>query len=157
MLRPAGSEAGGRKLVERVVVVPEDGVEGDRWRESPYATAGNEVSLINVHLLRAIAEGDPVHMALSGDNMHVDLDLSQENLPIGTRLIVGSAILEVSDVEHCPCRHFIDRFGKTATKKVARANRLGLRGRGVLCHVRERGEIAIGDTIRVERPSDLER
>ena len=157
VVRPEGSEAGGRQMVERVEVIPEEGVAGDRWAESPYATAGNEVSVINAYLLRAIAGGKPEHMALSGDNLHVDLDLSQENLPVGTRLLIGSAVLEVSEVEHCPCRHFIERFGQTATKKVARANRLGLRGRGVLCHVRERGEIELGDTISVERPSEPPR
>jgi MOSC domain-containing protein YiiM len=156
VIRPDGSEAGARAQVERVAVFPERGVAGDRWAESPYATPGNEVSIINVHFLRKIAGGDPERMASSGDNLHVDLDLSQENLPTGTRLIVGSAVLEVSEVEHHPCRQFVERFGQTATKRVARANRLGLRGRGVLCHVREGGEIAAGDTITVERPSDLQ-
>jgi len=154
VVRPDGSEAGERRLVERVEVVPESGVEGDRWAESPYATEGNEVSVINVHLLRAIADSDPERMARSGDNLHVDLDLSQENLPVGTRLLVGGAVLEVSEVEHCPCGPFIERYGKVATKRVARANRLGLRGRGVLCHVRERGQIELGDTISVERPPE---
>jgi len=152
VIRPEGSSAGERRLVERVEVVPESGVAGDRWAESPYAEAGNEVSLVNVHMLRAIAEGDPERMALSGDNLHVDLDLSQENLPVGTRLQIGKAVLEVSDVEHRPCGLFVERFGKVATKRVARANRLGLRGRGVLCHVRESGEINTGDAITVERP-----
>ena len=155
VIRPEGSEAGGRSLVDGIEVIPESGVKGDRWEESPYATEGNEVSVINVHLLRAIAGGDTENMALSGDNMHVDLDLSIENLPVGTRLLVGGAVLEVSEVEHRPCRQFIERFGLTATKKVARANRLGLRGRGLLCHVRERGQIAVGDKIAVERPSWL--
>lgn len=152
VVRPEGSEAGGRQRVDGVEVIPERGVDGDRWAESPYATPGNEVSIINVHLLRAIADDDPEQMALSGDNIHVDLDLSQANLPVGTRLLVGSAVLEVSEIEHCPCSHFVERFGRTATKKIARANRLGLRGRGVLCHVREGGKIALGDTISVERP-----
>ena len=151
VLRPEGSVPGERRLVERVEVVPESGVKGDRWAESTYAEPGNEVSLVNVHMLRAIAESDPERMALSGDNLHVDLDLSQENLPIGSRLQIGGAVLEVSDVEHRPCGSFVERFGKVATKRVARANRIGLRGRGVLCHVRERGEICTGDAITVER------
>jgi MOSC domain-containing protein YiiM len=113
--------------------------------------AGNEVSLVNVHLLRAISGGDEERGALSGDNLQVDLDLSEENLSVGTRLSIGEAVLEVSDVEHLPCRHFVERFGKTATKRVARANKLGLRGRGVLCHVRVQGKIRVGDQIIVER------
>lgn len=109
--------------------------------------------MINVNMLRALAEGDIDRMALSGDNLHVDLDLSQENLPVGTRLLIGSAVLEVSDIEHVPCGSFVERYGHTAAKRVARANRLGLRGRGVLCHVRTRGEISVGDSITVERPA----
>ena len=151
VIRPEGSGEGARQRVESVVVVPERGVEGDRWAASPYATAGNEVSLVNVHLLRAISGGDEERGALSGDNLQVDLDLSQENLSVGTRLSIGEAVLEVSDVEHQPCSRFVERFGKTATKRVARANRLGLRGRGVLCHVRVQGEIRVGDQIIVER------
>ena len=151
VLRPEGSGEGERQRVESAVVVPESGVEGDRWSASPYATAGNEVSLINTHLLKAISDGDEERGALSGDNLQVDLDLSEENLPVGTRLLIGGAVLEVSDVEHRPCGSFVERFGKTATKRVARANRLGLRGRGVLCHVRVRGEIRVGDQISVER------
>ncbi len=153
VIRPDGSGPGERKIAERVEVIPERGVDGDRWAESPYAMPGNEVSLINMHLLRTIAGSDPDHMALSGDNLQVDLDLSQENLPIGTRLLIGGAVLEVSDVEHVPCGSFIERFGKVATKRVSRANRIGLRGRGVLCHVREGGEISVGDVITVERPT----
>ena len=151
VIRPEGSGEGERRRVESAVVVPESGVEGDRWAASPYATAGNEVSLINSHILRAISDGDADRGALSGDNLQVDLDLSQENLPVGTRLSIGDAVLEVSDVEHRPCGQFVERFGKTATKRVARANRLGLRGRGVMCHVRVRGEIRVGDQISVER------
>lgn len=151
VLRPEGSGEGERQRVESAVVVPESGLEGDRWAASPYATAGNEVSVINAHLLRVISDGDEERGALSGDNLQVDLDLSEENLPVGTRLLIGEAVLEVSDVEHRPCGHFVERFGKIAAKRVARANRLGLRGRGVLCHVRVRGEIRVGDQISVER------
>jgi len=153
IVRPDGSVAGQRRRVERVEVIPESGIEGDRWADSPYAEPGNEVSMINVNMLRALAEGDIDRMALSGDNLHVDLDLSQENLPVGTRLLIGSAVLEVSDIEHVPCGSFVERYGHTAAKRVARANRLGLRGRGVLCHVRTRGEISVGDSITVERPA----
>ena len=151
VIRPEGSGEGERQIVESVVVVPESGVEGDRWAASPYAAPGNEVSLINAHLLSVISDGDKERGALSGDNLQVDLDLSEENLPIGTRLSIGGAVLEVSDVEHRPCGHFVERFGAKAAKRVARANKIGLRGRGVLCHVRVRGEIKLGDQISVER------
>ena len=52
---------------------------------------------------------------------------------------------------HRPCRSFHERFGAAAAKRVARANRLGLRGRGVLCAVVQAGELAVGDVVRVRR------
>jgi MOSC domain-containing protein YiiM len=112
------------------------------------------VSVVNVHVIDALAE-DSEHAALCGDNLHVDLDLSEANLPTGTRLVVGSAVLEVTAKPHRPCRHFVARFGAMAAKRVARATRIGRRGRGVLCRVVRAGRIAAGDSILVERPGEM--
>lgn len=152
VLRPAGGAPGTRRRCASIEVDPHEGVVGDRWAEGSERMPGAQVSLINVHALRSLAGGDEAKMALSGDNLHVDLDLSEENLPIGTRLEIGSAVLEVSDVPHRPCRSFHDRFGATAAKKVARGVRTGRRGRGVLCRVLVGGTIRVGDAIVVRRP-----
>jgi len=134
--------------------VPGRGVKGDAWGKDKDATPDNQVALINFHLLQALSDGDAQRSALSGDNLQVDLDLSEANLPVGTRLSVGAeTVLVVSPAPHRPCRHFHDRYGATAAKRVARANRRGLRGRGVLCTIERGGTIRIGDPIRVERPS----
>jgi hypothetical protein len=61
-------------------------------------------------------------------------------------------VLRVSPLAHRPCIKFVRRFGARAAKRVARANRRGLRGRGVLCTIERGGGVAVGDTIRVERP-----
>lgn len=151
VVRPG--DEGARELVERARLEVGRGVVGDRWAKKERERAGNEVSLINVHLIAALTDGDPQRMALSGDNLQVDLDLSEANLPVGTRLAIGAAVLEVSPAPHRPCRSFHGRFGATAAKRVARANRLGLRGRGVLCTVLEGGDVRVGDAIRVLRPS----
>jgi MOSC domain-containing protein YiiM len=126
-------------------------VAGDAWSTHPHSEAGNEVALINAHVLRAVCEGDESRMALSGDNLQVDLDLSEANLPAGTRLRIGSAVLRVSPAPHRPCGKFVERFGATAAKRVARANRRGLRGRGVLCTIEAGGRIRCGDTVEVLR------
>ncbi len=152
VLRPAGGASGTRRRCSSIDVDPEQGILGDRWAEGPERIPGAQVSLINVHALRSLAGGDEEKMALSGDNLHVDLDLSEENLPIGTRLEIGSAVLEVSEVPHRPCRSFHERFGATAAKKVARGVRTGLRGRGVLCRVVTPGTIRVNDAIVVRRP-----
>ncbi|MCK6445692.1 MAG: hypothetical protein L6Q99_04810 [Planctomycetes bacterium] len=129
------------------------GAVGDSWPTHKFSLAGkNEIAIINVHVLRSLANGDETKMPLSGDQLQADLDLSEANLPPGTRLKVGSAVLEVTDLPHRPCGHFVERFGATAAKKVARANRKGRRGRGVLCRVLVDGTISDGDEIVVERP-----
>ncbi|MBL4770619.1 MAG: hypothetical protein JKY61_05645 [Planctomycetes bacterium] len=148
--RPAGGGVGARLTPATVRVEVGKGVIGDRRSQNPDSKEG-EVSLINVHVLRAVSESEE-RMTISGDNLQVDLDLSEANLPGGTRLLVGSAILEVSDQPHVPCGLFLERFGLKSARRVARANRKGKRGRGVLCSVQQSGEIAVGDSIRVERP-----
>ncbi len=139
-----------RETPPAIRVSREHGVEGDRWSRECEPGRANQVSLINVHVLRSLAGGEE-RMALSGDNLQVDLDLSERNLPTGTRLAIGSALLEISPEPHRPCRKFHERFGASAVKKVVRASRRGRRGRGVLAVVVEPGEIRVGDTIRVLR------
>lgn len=153
VIRPAGGAPGTRRRCASIVLDPKEGIVGDRWAEGPERMSGAQVSLINVHALRSLAGGDEEKMALSGDNLHVDLDLSEANLPIGTRLEIGSTVLEVSEVPHRPCRSFHERFGATAAKKVARGVRIGLRGRGVLCRILTAGTIHVGDRIVVRRPA----
>jgi MOSC domain-containing protein YiiM len=144
--------SGQRSSPERIELRVGAGVVGDSWLGHEHALPENEVALMNVHVLRAVCEGDEARMPLSGDNLLVDLDLSEANLPAGSRLFVGGAVLRVSPVPHRPCDKFVRRFGARAAKRVARANRRGLRGRGVLCIVEQGGGVAVGDTIRVERP-----
>jgi hypothetical protein len=149
VIRPAHDR---RETPETIRVSPERGVELDRWDSDAARRPGNQVSLINVHVLRSLA-GSEERMPLSGDNLHVDLDLTESNLPVGTRLAIGSALLEISADPHRPCRKFHQRFGASAVKKVVRASHKGRRGRGVLASVLRAGEIRVEDAIRVERPA----
>lgn len=147
--RVSGRE-GEREARERAHLSAAGGVEGDRWSHDPARDPDVQVSLINAHWLRALADSDdPARMDLSGDNLQVDLDLSEQNLPVGTRLAVGEAVLEVGPVPHRPCRSFHQRFGPLAAKRVARAGRLGLRGRGLLARVVRDGTVRVGDPVRV--------
>jgi len=141
---------GARTTPTEIRLTPEHGIEGDRWSSDEHRRPGNQVSLINVHVLRSIAGGDE-RMALSGDNLHVDLDLSEENLPPGTQLSIGDVLLAISTDPHRPCSQFRDRFGVGSVKRVARADRVGRRGRGVLAQVIRAGTIRVGDKIRVLR------
>ena len=89
-----------------------------------------------------------------GDNFLVDLDLSDEALPVGTRLRLGEALLEVSPAPHTGCKTFRERFGLEALTWVNdnRDRRL----RGMNCRVLEAGAVAVGDPVAVvdaRRPS----
>ncbi|MBK8181324.1 MAG: hypothetical protein IPK67_21070 [Planctomycetes bacterium] len=140
-----------RATPEELELVPGRGAVGDAWVGHPHSEPGNELALMNVHVLRAVCEGDDSRMSLSGDNLLVDLDLSEENLPPGTLLSVGTALLRVSPTPHRPCKKFVERFGATAAKRIARANRIGRRGRGVLCTIERPGRVRRGDAIEVLR------
>lgn len=154
--RPPGGRAGEREKLDELELSVEQGVLGDRWQGDPDATPGMQVSLINIGVLSSLAPREQ-DRPQSGDNLWVDLDLSENNLPVGSRLAMGSCILEVSEVPHRPCTAFHVRFGKTAAQRVARANRRGLRGRGVLCRVVQGGRVSSGDSISVTRPGDRRR
>src|SRR5262245_28076862 len=108
VVRPKHGE---RESPAAIEVSPEGGVHGDRWASEPRSKAENQVSLINVHVIESLAGRDPERSILSGDNLHVDLDLSEENLPAGTLLHIGSAVLEITPLPHRPCRNFVERFG----------------------------------------------
>jgi MOSC domain-containing protein YiiM len=144
--------AGERLVPDSLVVTPEGGVEGDRWASDPHARPGNQVSLINAHVIDSLSGGDAQRASLAGDNLHVDLDLSEANLPVGTTLTIGEVVLEISSDPHRPCKSFHARFGKSGVQKVARANRRGKRGRGVLAQILRGGTIRVGDAIHVKRP-----
>jgi MOSC domain-containing protein YiiM len=150
VVRPPGAE-GRRETPESVEATPEGGLVGDKWSTVEPVLVEAQVSLINTHVLRSLA-GDEERMALSGDNLQVDLDLTEENLPPGSRLTIGTVTLEVTPLPHTPCASFLERFGKRAAKRVARATRVGRRGRGVLCRVVTAGAMRRGDEVRVERP-----
>jgi len=142
---------GARELALAVEVDTVGGVVGDYWKPRD-ASDLRQVSLINTHVLASFAGTDPERAALSGDNLEVDLDLSLANLPPGTRLAAGSALLAVLDRTYDPCGSFARRFGQEAKRLALAAMERGLRGRGVLCSVVRAGTIRAGDPIDVRRP-----
>jgi MOSC domain-containing protein YiiM len=92
--------------------------------------------------------GERDRWPLAGDQLYVDFDLSYENLPPGTRLQVGAAVLEVSDLPHTGCAKFTARFGSAATRLVnAKPNR-ELRLRGMNTRIFTPGAVRPGDPIR---------
>jgi MOSC domain-containing protein YiiM len=103
---------------------------------------------MSARVAELIADGAPVD--LPGDNLLVDLDLSAGALPIGARVRVGSALLEVSPMPHTGCRKFAERFGQDALRWVNWKEHRDRRLRGVNCRVLEPGNVSVGDRCQVE-------
>lgn len=149
VVRPSPGE---RFELDEVEASAERGIHGDRWESDAHRRPGNQVSLMNVHVLRAVAGDDPRRLAPAGDNLVVDLDLSEANLPVGSLLTIGDVVLEVTPEPHRPCASFVARYGALAAKRVARGTRTGLRTRGVLARVVVPGILRVGASVHVKRP-----
>lgn len=125
------------------------GVIGDNWGAKAGRSTDRQISLINSRFLEAIAEGAE-RMPLSGDNLVVDLDLHEDNLPVGARFRIGEVVLEVTDHPHTGCVKFERRYGKAALDLTNTPAGLAARLRGLLARVIHEGEVRPGDPIRKE-------
>jgi len=92
--------------------------------------------------------GSPERRALAGDQLHLDLDLSEANLPPGTRLALGSAVIEVTEQPHTGCAKFAARFGRDALRFVNSPIGRSLRLRGLNARVVVPGTVHVGDLVR---------
>ena len=105
---------------------------------------------LNVMNARAIAllAVDPARRALAGDQLYLDLDLSATNLPPGTRLALGSAVIEVTAQPHRGCAKFAERFGPDAVRWVNSPAGRELNLRGINAKVVTSGTVSVGDVAR---------
>lgn len=141
-------EDGTRETPTRVVLSCDDGVPGDAWSRLPSPrNLEMQLAVMNRDVAALIAAGQP--LTTFGDNLYVDLDLSAANLPAGTRLRVGAALVEVTPHPHNGCSKFNARFGNDALRLVQRTETRSHNYRGVYWRVIEAGEVAVGDAIEV--------
>lgn len=131
-----------------------EGLAGDNWRSrgSRMTADGSahpemQLNLMNTRVISLVARFRE-RWALAGDQFFVDLDLGKENLPAGTRLAMGSAIIEVTAIPHLGCKKFTARFGLEAMKFVNSRRGKALCFRGINAKVAQSGRVSIGDTIR---------
>ena len=124
------------------------GLVGDRHTLRGDTHAGTEITLMNARVVDLVADGDRDRWPLAGDQLYVDLDLRVASLPPGTRLQVGSATLEVTQVPHTGCAKFTARFGSDATRFINAKPHRELRLRGMNTRVVMPGTVRPGDTIR---------
>jgi MOSC domain-containing protein YiiM len=143
-----------REVVEEGALDLEDGLVGDTWRtrgskSRPDGSANPDaqVTVMNSRLIALVARHRE-RWPLAGDQLYVDLDLSADNLPPGTRLAVGSAVLEVTAAPHTGCAKFSARFGSDALRFINSPLGRGLRLRGINTRVVEPGTVRRGDEIR---------
>lgn len=148
-----------RQLLSEGVLDCELGLVGDTWvtRSSRRTADGGphpdmQLNVINARFSRFVAGGDDTRAALAGDQLHLDLDLSETNLPVGTRLHIGSAVIEVTDQPHTGCAKFSARFGPHALSYVNSPVGKHLRLRGLNARVAVAGTIRVGDVVAVFRP-----
>jgi MOSC domain-containing protein YiiM len=143
----ARGDDGTRHTPQRARLTPEAGVPGDAWARDCPDKPEAQLAVMRVDVARLMANGQP--LSLPGDNLLVDLDLSAENLPPGSRLRVGGALLEVTPKPHNGCLKFRQRFGKDALRLTADPRFAALHLRGIYLRVVEPGEVAVGDRIEV--------
>jgi MOSC domain-containing protein YiiM len=148
VLRLSGEQ---RSTPRQAVLSTTSGVEGDRWSAGKTPNPLAQISVMNARFLEAIAE-DAERMNLAGDNLVVDLDLDESNLPVGTQLRVGQAMIEVTSLPHTGCKKFHGRFGKAALVLANSPEGRGLRLRGLYARVVRGGETHIGDVVHKETP-----
>jgi hypothetical protein len=149
--RPAVDE---REVLEEGMLDPAGGLVGDSWKmrgssRSPDGSAHPDMQLnvINARLSSLVAV-DAGRRALAGDQLHLDLDLSHANLPPGTRLALGSAVIEITEIPHTGCAKFRDRFGADALRFVNSPVGRDLRLRGLNAKVVVAGTVRQGDEVR---------
>ena len=142
-----------RQVVEEGQLDLQEGLVGDNWRTrgSSRTSDGSaqpdmQLTLMNSRVIALLAQ-DKGRWQLAGDQLFVDLDLSAENLPPGTRLAVGSAVIEVTAQAHTGCDKFAARFGRDAHKFVNSPQGKQLHLRGINTRVVQPGVIRVGDVV----------
>lgn len=149
--RPESAE---RTFPSHLDMSVESGIEGDRWPNTSWLRLPNgaadpriQVSILSLRVLE-LCWRDRSATPHPGDPLVVDMDLSERNLPVGTRLAVGGVILEVSDQFNSACSKWQARYGGDSLRWInlpeLRADRL----RGILCRIVVGGRVQLGDTLQ---------
>jgi hypothetical protein len=149
--RPAVDE---RETVTEATPDTVEGLVGDCWRARGSGSTADgsanpkaQLTLMNARVAALVAV-TPDRISLAGDQFFVDFDLTAANVPPGTRLALGDAVIEVSDEPHMGCRKFFDRFGNDAHRFVNSKEDRELHFRGINAFVVTGGTVRAGDTIR---------
>lgn len=142
-----------REVLHHGVLCIENGLEGDNWlargssrTEDRAAHPDTQINITNVRCVELVA-GPRERWPLAGDQLYVDLDLSEANLPPGSRLQIGETELEITDQPHLGCKKFSARFGPDAMQFVNSELGQALHLRGLNARVIKGGTINTGDSV----------
>ncbi|HEY1297245.1 MAG TPA: MOSC domain-containing protein [Chloroflexota bacterium] len=145
--RPAVGE---REVIEEGQLAPAEGLVGDNWSRRGAGRPLNvnvQLTLMNARVAALVAQ-ERNRWPLAGDQLFVDLDLSAANLPPGSHLTIGSAVIRVSEQPHTGCAKFVERFGMAAMEFVNGTRGKALHLRGINARVIEAGTVRVGDRVR---------
>ena len=144
-----------REVLEEAELDPVNGLIGDNWNvrgSSKTADGGPhpemQINIMNARVADLICSQEKDRWSLAGDQLYIDMDLSKENLPAGSRIKIGSAVLEVSPLPHTGCHKFVARFGADAMKFVNSAIGKELCLRGINAKVVQAGVVRLGSTAK---------
>jgi len=147
-------EVNARELLQEGQLDVVEGLVGDTWkaRGSSATVDGSahpdmQLNIMSARAAQLVAQ-DVARWQLAGDQLYIDMDLSGENLPPGTRLAFGSAIIEVTAQPHNGCKKFVSRFGLDAMLFVNSPVGKELHLRGINAKVVQPGTIRVGDLVK---------
>jgi len=147
-------KAGEREVLEEGELNPAEGLVGDNWSErgssrtpDGAANPGTQLTIINSRVIALVAQ-DKNRWQPAGDQLFIDMDLSAENLPPGTRLELGSAVIEVTGEPHTGCKKIMAFFGLDAMKFINSSIDKQLKPRGINARVICAGAIRVGNAAK---------
>ncbi len=143
-----------REVLEQGELSLVEGLVGDTWknRRSSSTPDGSpnpemQINVMNSRVAALVAQSKE-RWPLAGDQIFLDLDLSAANLPAGTKLTLGSAVIEVNAPPHTGCQKFVARFGLDAMKFVNSPLGRELHLRGINAKVVKPGLFRVGDVVK---------